>query len=407
MQDDITWGVKYLVKPGHRRPEAGRRSWAAPTAATRRSPASPSRPTSTPRRVVDRRPVEPHHAARVDPALLGGDPDHLPRADGQPEHARGQGSARAAVAAQLRRRRSRRRSSSSRARTTRASRRPSRSRSSSRCATAASRSSTSCAPDEGHGFARPVNNMALLAASRGVPRASTSAAASSRAGRPRSSTRLKEITVDPKTVVLAKKVDTAAVGAPKPVADLAAGQRRATQGTIAAGGADHADVDHARRQGGGRRPGSSPTPRRCRWARRSTSTTVDKGTLVPVKRVHQAGPGRDRPRVRGRQGDRHDGDGRRAEAGLRRPRRRALRRRRRRPRLDRPRCRSPRATATTFRNFDVQKQKVAAEAGEGDRRRGGHGRRPGRSRRGRSRSPRPRASPARRRSGSRRTPARS
>jgi hypothetical protein len=35
--------------------------------------------------------------------------------------------------------------------------------------------------------------------------------------------RLGEITVDPKTVVLAKKVDAAAVGAPKPVAGLTAG----------------------------------------------------------------------------------------------------------------------------------------------------------------------------------------
>ena len=35
--------------------------------------------------VSHRRAVEPHHAPRVDPALLGGGPHHLPRAHGQPE----------------------------------------------------------------------------------------------------------------------------------------------------------------------------------------------------------------------------------------------------------------------------------------------------------------------------------
>ena len=38
---------------------------------------------------------------------------------------------------------------------------------------------------------------------------------------PEVATRLKEITVDPKTVVLTKKVDTASVGTPKPAVDLA------------------------------------------------------------------------------------------------------------------------------------------------------------------------------------------
>ena len=48
MQDDLTWGVKHLVAQGHRRSEAGRHHGRHPTAATRRWPASPSRPTSTP-----------------------------------------------------------------------------------------------------------------------------------------------------------------------------------------------------------------------------------------------------------------------------------------------------------------------------------------------------------------------
>jgi dienelactone hydrolase len=75
------------------------------------------------------------------------------------------------------------------------------------------------APDEGHGFARPVNNMAMYAAAEKF-------LARYIDGRyqegvtPEVSTRLKEITVDPKTVALAKPVDAAAVSVPKPAVDL-------------------------------------------------------------------------------------------------------------------------------------------------------------------------------------------
>ena len=63
-----------------------------------------------------------------------------------------------------------------------------------------------CAPDEGHGFARPVNNMAMFAASEKF-------LASQLHGRyqesmsPAVAQRLGEITVDPKTVVLATKTN--------------------------------------------------------------------------------------------------------------------------------------------------------------------------------------------------------
>lgn len=65
------------------------------------------------------------------------------------------------------------------------------------------------APDEGHGFARPVNNMAMLAASEKF-------LAKYLGGRfqesmsPEVAKRLAEITVDPKTVRLAKPVDMTA-----------------------------------------------------------------------------------------------------------------------------------------------------------------------------------------------------
>ena len=78
------------------------------------------------------------------------------------------------------------------------------------------------APDEGHGFARPVNNMAMFASAEKF-------LAKHLGGRYQEAmpaevaTRLGEIQVDVKTVTLPKKVDTAAVGVPKPAADLQAG----------------------------------------------------------------------------------------------------------------------------------------------------------------------------------------
>ncbi len=75
------------------------------------------------------------------------------------------------------------------------------------------------APDEGHGFARPVNNMALFMESERFL-AQYLGGRYQQGGSPESVARLKEISVDPKTVVLAKAVDANAVGLPKPAADL-------------------------------------------------------------------------------------------------------------------------------------------------------------------------------------------
>ncbi len=78
------------------------------------------------------------------------------------------------------------------------------------------------APDEGHGFARPVNNMAMIATAEKF-------LAKHLGGRfqesmtPEVATRLKEITVDVKTVELPRKVDAANVSAPKPVVALQPG----------------------------------------------------------------------------------------------------------------------------------------------------------------------------------------
>ena len=65
---------------------------------------------------------------------------------------------------------------------------------------------------------------------------------------PEVSKRLGEITVDPKTVVLAKVIDAKSVGAPKPEMDLVAGTS-AYQADHRDGPAEHVDVDQPRDQG--------------------------------------------------------------------------------------------------------------------------------------------------------------
>jgi dipeptidyl aminopeptidase/acylaminoacyl peptidase len=75
------------------------------------------------------------------------------------------------------------------------------------------------APDEGHGFQRPVNNLALFMEAEAFL-AEHLGGRYQEGGTPEVVARLKEITVDPKTVVLEKPVNAAAVGVPKPVTDL-------------------------------------------------------------------------------------------------------------------------------------------------------------------------------------------
>jgi dipeptidyl aminopeptidase/acylaminoacyl peptidase len=70
------------------------------------------------------------------------------------------------------------------------------------------------APDEGHGFARPVNNLAMFMAAEKFLGEHLGGRVQE-GGSPDGAKRLAEITVDPKTVVLAAKVDATAVGLPK------------------------------------------------------------------------------------------------------------------------------------------------------------------------------------------------
>ena len=80
------------------------------------------------------------------------------------------------------------------------------------------------APDEGHGFARPVNNMAMFMAVEAFLAKYLDGRYQSD-GTPEVTARLKEITVDPKTVTVSAPVNHAAVGAPKPSTELKPGSQ--------------------------------------------------------------------------------------------------------------------------------------------------------------------------------------
>ena len=144
-----------------------------------------------------------------------------------------------------------------------------------------------CAPDEGHGFARPVNNMAMMAASEKFF-AKYLKGRYQEGGEADVMKRLPEITVDPRTVVLAKKTDAASVGVPKPVAQPTAGTFTYA-GTLAMGpqtiamsmvrtvkeeGATWVVTDAAK----------LPT------GEALDTTTMAKGTLAPQKRLVKQGP---------------------------------------------------------------------------------------------------------------------
>jgi dipeptidyl aminopeptidase/acylaminoacyl peptidase len=143
------------------------------------------------------------------------------------------------------------------------------------------------APDEGHGFARPVNNLALFMESEKFL-AGHLGGRFQEGGSAESVARLKEITVDPKTVVLAKKVDAAAVGLPKPAGDLQPGTSHYTvkiemggqqmnlklTTTIQDGGASWTAIDQMET------PGGTATD----------TATIEKSTLILRKRNLTQGP---------------------------------------------------------------------------------------------------------------------
>ncbi len=143
------------------------------------------------------------------------------------------------------------------------------------------------APDEGHGFARPINNLAMFAASEKF-------LAKFLGGRyeetmtPEVSTRLKEITVDPKSVTLAKKVDASAVTVPKVVAPLTAGTFKYVAKLQMGPQAMNLNLTTEVKQADGAWliTDTMSTP----MGDAVDATTLDKDTMVFVKRQVKQGP---------------------------------------------------------------------------------------------------------------------
>jgi len=90
------------------------------------------------------------------------------------------------------------------------------------------------APDEGHGFARPVNNLAMIASAEKFLAKHLNGRHQEGAGA-EVAARLKEITVDVKTVEKPRRVEAASVGLPKPELDLRPG-KHSYQGKIEVAG---------------------------------------------------------------------------------------------------------------------------------------------------------------------------
>jgi dipeptidyl aminopeptidase/acylaminoacyl peptidase len=143
------------------------------------------------------------------------------------------------------------------------------------------------ADDEGHGFQRPVNNMALFMASEKFL-AKYLDGRYQEGGKPEVVSRLKEITVDPKTVKLSKKVDTASVGVPKPVAALHSDTYHYDV-KLAMGGQETAmkmSTVIKEENGGWTATDTVETP----MGAMTDSTSLDKSTLIVRKRDINQGP---------------------------------------------------------------------------------------------------------------------
>ncbi|MFL5522773.1 MAG: alpha/beta fold hydrolase [Gemmatimonadaceae bacterium] len=142
------------------------------------------------------------------------------------------------------------------------------------------------APDEGHGFARPINNLVLFTAAEKF-------LAKHLGGRyqegmtPAITQRMAVLSVDPKTVVLAKKMEVAP-GAPKPSTSLTPGTAT-YKGSLAAGGQSMAmDLTRTVKDSSGvwLVTETAVMP----MGTMSDEATLDKSTLQLRKRVIHQGP---------------------------------------------------------------------------------------------------------------------
>jgi len=143
------------------------------------------------------------------------------------------------------------------------------------------------APDEGHGFARPVNNMAaFFTAEKFLARHLGGRYQES--ATPEVTTRISEITVDPKSVEAPKQIAAASASLPKPAFDLAPGKSQ-YKITLKMGDQNMAmdSASEIREENGNwvaHSTAKSP------MGEMSDETVIAKGTLVTLSRTVHQGP---------------------------------------------------------------------------------------------------------------------
>ncbi len=143
------------------------------------------------------------------------------------------------------------------------------------------------APDEGHGFARPINNLSMIASAEKF-------LAKYLGGRyqesmtPEVTARLKEITVDVKTVALPKKMEAASAAAPKPAVDLKAGTTNYKAAMTIGGQTIPMTVTSEVKESGN----SWLVTQTAQMAQGDMvdATTIEKGSLLPTHRSIKQGP---------------------------------------------------------------------------------------------------------------------
>ncbi len=143
------------------------------------------------------------------------------------------------------------------------------------------------APDEGHGFQRPVNNMAMFMAAEKFL-AKYLDGRYQEGATPEVTSRLAEIMVDPKTVALTKKVDASAVALPKPTTDLKPGTH-SYQAKIAMGAQEIAlklSTTVKEESGSWTAIDTAETP----MGTMTDTATLEKGSLILRKRNVKQGP---------------------------------------------------------------------------------------------------------------------
>jgi dipeptidyl aminopeptidase/acylaminoacyl peptidase len=142
------------------------------------------------------------------------------------------------------------------------------------------------APDEGHGYARPINNLVLFATAERFLAKHLGGRYQKRLT-PAISARLAELTVDPKTVKLSRKVEVP-TNAPKPAVDLTPGTATYKARLEAGGQTIPMDLTRTVKEENGVWVISETT--QMPMGPINDEATIEKGTLLLRKRVVHQGP---------------------------------------------------------------------------------------------------------------------